>query len=250
MINSQSELKIKQLVELIKKSRQIFVLTGAGISTKSGIPDFRSGTGIYSKYPEIVFDIDVFHKDPSILYNLMFELAPIVLNAKPNDAHFCLKKLEEMGKINLIATQNIDMLHEKAGSTRVANLHGSMKTFTCIRCNKKYPLEYVMEFIKKKEIAKCECGGVLRPDFVFFKEPLPEDALLRAQKAAKEADLIIVIGSTLAVFPAGYIPMYGITRGTPLVIITKGETALDNYATLKIEEDIVESRKKIMEQLS
>ena len=246
MNNSQSEQKLNELANLIKNSRRIFVLTGAGISTKSGIPDFRSGTGIYSKYPEIVFDIDVFHKDPSILYNLMFELAPIVVNAKPNIAHICLRKLEDAGKINLIATQNIDMLHEKAGSRRIANLHGTMKTWTCTKCGKKYTIEDVLPFIEKKQIAKCTCGGVLRPDFVFFTEPLPEDALLKAQKAAREADLIMVIGSSLAVFPAGYIPMYGVTRGTPLVIITKGESALDNYATLKIEEDIVFVCEKLM----
>lgn len=251
MNNLHDESRINKLAELIKNSKKIFVLTGAGISTKSGIPDFRSGTGIYSKYPELVFDIDVFYNDPTILYNLMFELAPIVINAKPNIAHICLKKLEDMGKINLIATQNIDMLHEKAGSIKVANLHGSMKTFTCIKCGKKHPLEYAMKFITKKEIAKCSlCGGVLRPDFVFFKEPLPEEALAKAQKAAKEADLIMVIGSTLLVFPAGYIPMYGVTKGTPLVIITKGETALDNYATIKIEDDIVEVCKKLMEKLN
>ncbi len=248
MNNSQSEQRLKQLVNLIKNSKKIFVLTGAGISTKSGIPDFRSGTGIYSKYPEIVFDIDVFYKDPSILYNLMFELAPVVVNAKPNMAHICLKKLEDAGKINLIATQNIDMLHEKAGSKRIANLHGTLKTWTCIKCGKKYTIEDVMPFIERKQIAKCTCGGVLRPDFVFFKEPLPEDALLRAQKAAKEADLIMVIGSSLAVFPAGYIPMYGVARGTPLVIITKGESALDNYATIKIEEDIVSVCERIMKE--
>ncbi len=250
MDNSHLELKIEQLANFIKNSRKIFVLTGAGISTKSGIPDFRSGSGIYSKYPEIVFDIDVFYKDPSILYNLMFELAPIVIKAKPNIAHICLKKIEEMGKINLIATQNIDMLHEKAGSIRIANLHGNMKTFTCIKCGKKYDISYVMEFIENKEIAKCECGGILRPDFVFFKEPLPEDAMYRAQKAAKEADLILVIGSSLAVFPAGYIPMYGVSRGTPLVILTKGKSALDNYAALKIEEDITETCHTLLKKLS
>ncbi len=250
MNNFQSEQKINELANLIENSKRVFVLTGAGISTKSGIPDFRSGSGIYSRYPEIVFDIDVFHKDPSILYNLMFELAPVVVNAKPNTAHICLKKLEDVGKISLIATQNIDMLHEKAGSLKIANLHGSMKTWTCIKCGKKYELDEVMPFIEKREIAKCKCGGVLRPDFVFFKEPLPEDALMRAQKAAKEADLIMVIGSSLAVFPAGYIPMYGITRGTPMVIITKGETALDNYATLKIEDDIVAVCEKLMRMLN
>lgn len=240
------EQKIEELASLIESSKRIFVLTGAGISTKSGIPDFRSGTGIYSKYPEIVFDIDVFYKDPSILYNLMFELAPIVINAKPNKAHICIKKLEDMGKVNLIATQNIDMLHEKAGSVRIANLHGTMKTWTCVKCGKKYTLEDIMPQIEKREIARCTCGGVLRPDFVFFKEPLPEDAFSLAKNKAHEADLIIVIGSSLSVFPASYIPIYGITKGTPLVIINKGETALDNYALIKIEDDIIRVCEKLL----
>lgn len=249
MNNSQSELKLKELVELISKSKRIFVLTGAGISTRSGIPDFRGGTGIYSKYPEIVFDIDVFHKDPTILYNLMFELAPIVIKAKPNSAHICLKKLEDAGKINIVATQNIDMLHEKAGTKRLVNLHGTLATWRCIKCKKEYTLQEVIPFLEKKEIAKCTCGNVLRPDFVFFKEPLPEDALSKAQEAASTADLIIVIGSSLAVFPAGYIPMYGITRGTPFVIITQGKSSLDNYATLKIEDDIVLVCERLMKRL-
>ncbi len=245
-----TEQQITSLSEFIQNAHSIFVMTGAGISTESGIPDFRSNTGIYSQYPEIVFDIDVFYKDPNVLYSLMFKLFPLIRNAKPNTAHICLRKLEDAGKIAIIATQNIDMLHEKAGSRRIANLHGSLATGTCIKCGEKYDFSYMANFVERKEIPRCKCGGVIRPDFVFFKEPLPMDAIQRTENAAKKADLVIVLGSTLLIYPAGQLPLLAVTRGAPLAIITKGPTSLDNYANLKIEADIGEVCNGLMQRLN
>jgi len=228
--------KVEYLVRLIEEKNRIFVLTGAGVSTESGIPDFRGEKGLYTEYPEYVFDIDYFRKDPSLFYEVTKKLLPQLLDAEPNPAHKLVYKLEEMGKLLLVATQNIDGLHQKAGNKKVVELHGSYKTSHCLKCGKEFSFEDLVTELENVTVPKCECGGVIKPDVVFFGEPLPQDALIKAQEAAKKATLCIVMGSSLVVYPAAYLPLICVQEKVPLVIINKGETALDSFASLKIEK--------------
>ena len=241
--------KVEYLVRLIEEKNRIFVLTGAGVSTESGIPDFRGEKGLYTEYPEYVFDIDYFRKDPSLFYEVTKKLLPKLLNAKPNPAHKFVYKLEEMGKLLLVATQNIDGLHQKAGNKKVVELHGSYKISHCLKCGKELSLEDLAKALENTTVPKCECGGVIKPDVVFFGEPLPQDALIKAQEAAKKANLCIVMGSSLTVYPAAYLPLICVQERVPLVIINKGETALDSFASLKIEDRLRELCERVLKLL-
>jgi len=241
--------KVEYLVRLIEEKNRIFVLTGAGVSTESGIPDFRGEKGLYTEYPEYVFDIDYFRKDPSLFYEVTKKLLPKLLNANPNPAHKFVYKLEEMGKLLLVATQNIDGLHQKAGNKKVVELHGSYKISHCLKCGKELSLEDLAKALENTTVPKCECGGVIKPDVVFFGEPLPQDALIKAQEAAKKANLCIVMGSSLTVYPAAYLPLICVQERVPLVIINKGETALDSFASLKIEDRLRELCERVLKLL-
>jgi NAD-dependent deacetylase len=210
------------------------VLTGAGISTPSGIPDFRSPTGIYSKYdPEELFGLDNFLKNPSYFYTFALEYLFTMKNAKPNSVHLMLKKLEDIGLIKGIVTQNIDMLHEKAGSKNVANAHGSMKTGHCLNCWKEYSLNEMEERALKSndKVARCDCGGLIKPDIVFFGEPLPEKDVKLAYEMLESSTLVVAMGTTLAIYPVGAFPEIVLRNGGELVIVNKGKTAMDSRAS-------------------
>ncbi len=193
----------------IEKSNRIGVLTGAGISTDAGIPDFRSPNGIYStgKYdPVKTFDIEYFKKDPSHFYRFSKELFSLLENAAPTPAHKFLYYLEKENKLLNIITQNIDRLHQKAGNKRVIEIHGGYNKFYCLRCGEEYNIDQVKETILNGKIPYCKCNGVLKPDVVFFQESVKkiEDCI----KTAQESDLFLVIGTSLQVQPAGMIPYY------------------------------------------
>lgn len=242
--------ELEKLVSLISKSQNIFVLTGAGISTESGIPDFRGPQGLYTKYPPYLFEIDFLRRDPKGFYNVYGELLNLILKAEPNNAHYLLAKLESMDKICLLATQNIDGLHQKAGSKKVVELHGNAMKFYCEKCQKNFNLEEVVHFLDQEEIPRCSCGGLVRPDVVFFGEPLKEKDLLLAFKKVEEADLFIVMGSSLVVYPAAYLPYRALENKIPLVILNKGETPLDGLAHLKMEEPLGSISSKLLEILT
>ncbi len=230
----EDEKALRFLEKLKFHNGKTTVLTGAGISTPSGIPDFRSPTGIYSKYdPEELFGLNNFIRNPSYFYTFALEYLFTMKNAKPNSVHFMLKKLEDLGLIKGIVTQNIDMLHEKAGSKKIANAHGSMKTGHCLSCGKEYSLQEMERraMSSKDKVARCDCGGLIKPDIVFFGESLPERDVSLAYEWLESSTLVVAMGTTLAIYPVGMFPEIVLRNGGELVIVNGGPTAMDSKAS-------------------
>ncbi len=231
-----------RLKSLIDKSNKIVFFGGAGVSTESNIPDFRSESGIYHAkteygYPtESIVSADFYFNHNKLFYKF-YKKNLVYMEAEPNDAHKALAKLEQEGKLTAVVTQNIDGLHQKAGSRNVYELHGSVNRNYCEKCGKFYDLEYVMDEANCKDgVPYCSCNGRIKPDVVLFGEMLDEATIEGAVKAISEADLLIVGGTSLAVYPAaGLINYY---RGKELVLINKTETPYDNRASLVIYDSI------------
>lgn len=229
------ENSVEKLKEIIDKSNNIVFFGGAGVSTESGIPDFRSKDGLYNqkyKYqPEEILEINFFRKNPKEFYKFYKEKMNS-LSYEPNATHCKLAELEGNGKLKAIITQNIDGLHQKAGSKNVLELHGTIYKNHCIKCGKEYSAEYVFN---SEDIPRCECGSIIKPNVVLYGEMLPEDFVL-AEKYISECDLLIVAGTSLIVEPAASLINY--FRGKNLVIINNDETPYDKRATLIINEDL------------
>lgn len=232
--------KIKRLKEIIDESNKIVFFGGAGVSTESGIPDFRSEKGLYkakSEYgysPEYMISRSFFDMNPETFFDY-YKKNLIYLDAEPNKAHLALAKLEEQGKMLGVVTQNIDGLHQKAGSKRVYELHGSVLRNYCMRCNEFYTAEDIMEM---EGVPKCECGGTIKPDVVLYEEMLDDTVVSGAIHAIEKADTLIVGGTSLVVYPAAGMLRY--FRGKHLVVINKGATQADHQADLVINESIGE----------
>lgn len=231
--------------ELIHSAQHAVVLTGAGISTASGIPDFRSpGTGLWEKVdPVEVASIWAFRENPLAVINGLFALLKPILEAKPNPAHLALAKLEEEGKLKACITQNIDSLHQKAGSKEVLELHGHLRTCTCLQCGRQFPIRTFQEerAAHPERPPACPCGGVLKPDVVLFGEPLPEAILSRAFQAARQSDLFLVAGSSLTVQPASLLPSEAAASGAKLLIFNRTPTPLDALAEEVFPEPLEEA---------
>lgn len=230
--------KIAQLREMIAGSDNIVFFGGAGVSTESGIPDFRSVDGLYNqkwKYPpETILSHSFFESNPEEYYRFHREKL-VVEGVKPNQAHLRLAQLEQEGKLKAVITQNIDGLHQAAGSKNVLELHGSILRAYCSRCRRPYPAE---EMNKGEGVPRCSCGGVIRPDIVLYEEPLDDDIVRRAIAYIRNADILIIGGTSLNVYPAaGLINYY---RGNKLVLINLSKTPYDSYADLIIHEKIGE----------
>ena len=228
--------KIKQLKELINESNNIVFFGGAGVSTESGIPDFRSKDGLYNqkyKYPpEEILSHDFFINYTEEFYKFYREKMNS-LKYEPNITHIKLAELEEVGKLKAVITQNIDGLHQKAGSKKVYELHGSVLRNYCMKCNKFYDAEYVFN---SNNIPKCSCGGVIKPDVVLYEEPLDEETIKNSIIALQNAYMLIVAGTSLTVYPAsGFINYF---RGKNLVLINKDSTPYDNKANLLINDSL------------
>lgn len=232
---------IQTLAALVRDAQKIAVLTGAGMSTESGIPDYRSTDGLYRTLTsEEVFDIDRFNRNPGGFYQVIGPLYCSIVNAAPNAGHRALHELEErFGKSVSVATQNIDGLHQKAGSQRVFEVHGTMDTLTCQGCGKCFgSSEPFLPLFQAGKTVKCDkCGGVLKPDITFYGEGLPEEAFYGAARAFRECDLAIVLGTSLAVYPAAALPAER-RAGVPLAIINKTATAADAGARVVLHESI------------
>ena len=234
---------IEKLKEWVKESDNIVFFGGAGVSTESGIPDFRSVDGLYNqqwKYPpETILSRTFFDTNPEEYYRFHREKL-VIDGVKPNKAHLKLAELEKQGKLKAVITQNIDGLHQAAGSENVLELHGSILRAYCSRCGKKADA-YAMNH--GKGVPKCECGGIIRPDIVLYEEPLDNEIVTKAVNAIRKADVLIIGGTSLNVYPAaGLINYY---TGTRLVLINLSETPYDRYADLIIHEKIG----SVMEQL-
>lgn len=229
---------VKQLQKLTEKSRRIVFFGGAGVSTESGIPDFRSVDGLYRskwKYPpETILSRDFFFSHTEEFYSF-YRAKMLYLDALPNEAHKKLACLEKKGVLSGVVTQNIDGLHQAAGSKKVWELHGSVHRNFCLRCKKFYPVSYILE---ERGLPLCDCGGLVKPDVVLYQEELDPEVLRGAAEAMANADLLIVGGTSLGVYPAaGLIHSY---RGGPLVLINRSPTPYDHAASLLISAPIGE----------
>ena len=235
------------LKKVIQESKRIAFLGGAGLSTESGIPDFRSSDGIYKARkaygvpPEILLSHDFFEDYPEIFFDY-YRKNLIYPDAKPNNAHKALAKLEQDGKLNAVITQNIDNLHQLAGSKNVLELHGSVYRNHCIRCRRFYPIQAIID---AKGVPYCECGGIIKPDVVLYGEGLDNRVLMESVRAIRQADTMIVGGTSLAVYPAAGLIDY--FTGKNLVLINLSETPRDSDATLCVHEKIGEALSFVLE---
>ncbi len=234
---------IKELQHIIDNSNNIVFFGGAGVSTESGIPDFRSVDGLYNQRydvpPETILSHTYFKNNTKEFFDF-YRDKMLCLTAKPNDAHKQLAKLEDIGKLKAIVTQNIDGLHQIAGSKNVFELHGSVHRNYCEKCEKSFSAEYMLN---STGIPKCECGGTIKPDVVLYEEPLNEAVVTGAISSIMQADTLIVAGTSLTVYPAAGMIRY--FKGKNLVLINKDETQMDNIAQLVIHEKVGQVLNKI-----
>jgi len=254
MVNTDNEHLPEQVADLIVKSQRLLVFTGAGVSTESGIPDFRGKDGIWTRMDPEDFTIQRFVARPEVRkmqWKLLAE-GGLVKDVKPNAAHYAIAELEKLGKLDCIVTQNIDNLHQMAGNSPeiVFELHGNMQFVRCLGCHRRWPMAEILARLAVEELPECEhCKGILKPDAVFFGESLPQAVLSEAARRATRSDLCIVIGSTLIVYPASQIPEYACDAGARLVIINIGATPMDAKAAVRIEGKAGETMTKILEQV-
>lgn len=235
---------VQKAAEILRNSGHTVVLSGAGISTPSGIPDFRSPTsGLWEKYdPFEVASLNAFRYNPDGFYSWMRPLARDITAAQPNPAHYGLAQLENAGFIQAIITQNIDGLHQRAGSKNVLEVHGALHTLTCIQCYRQYDASgYTRAYIEQGIIPHCEeCGGNLKPDVILFGEQLPARIWMQAQQQSKNCQAMIVAGSSLEVLPVAGLPMRAIDHGARLIIINQSETYIDVRADVVISSNVAE----------
>ena len=226
-------LEIDKLKEIVSTARRIVAFTGAGISAESGIPTYRGDDGVWHKYdPAKYANIHNFLKDPQYYWNFFKEVRyPVIKKAKPNKAHIALARLEENGKLEAVITQNIDDLHQLAGSKRILELHGNTRRISCLNCKKQHTMDEVYSRLETQLPPLCsECSGILKPEVVFFGESLPVTVLEEAINVTNDCDLFLAIGSSLVVQPAASLPLMAKEKGAKLVIINKESTPLDTIA--------------------
>jgi len=226
-----------ELAELIRARQPCVVLTGAGVSTESGIPDFRSPTGLWATFDPLEYgSIEAFRADPLKVWSFYKPRVAMLTEAEPNPAHAALAALERGGFVEAVVTQNIDLLHERAGSENVVEVHGSIRSASCPGCGARYPLEQVLELLAEADAPVCPaCGAILKPDVVFFGELLPVEAIERAFALAQRARLLLVVGSALEVHPIAGLPEETLAAGGALAIVNRGRTPYDGRAVLRIE---------------
>jgi NAD-dependent deacetylase len=241
-----------RLAGLLQEAEHAVVLTGAGISVPSGIPDFRTpGTGIWENVdPMEVAHIDAFHRDTARFWSFYRPRFEGLAAKKPNAAHAAVAELERRGLIAGVITQNIDRLHRAAGSRHVIEVHGSIESSSCTSCGATYGLERVESLFDEDGVATCAgCMGKVKPDVVLFGEYLPEAAMAEATRLCEAADLLICIGSSLEVFPVAGLPSVALNRGARLAIVTQGPTPYDRDACVKLDGDVVDELDAVLEAL-
>lgn len=242
--------QIETAAALIRQARYAVAMTGAGISTPSGIPDFRSPhSGLWRDVdPMTVASIFSFQQNPQYFYDWIRPLSGVMVSARPNAAHQALAALEQAGRLKAVITQNIDDLHGKAGSKTVYELHGHLREVTCMQCHQVEEAALIVDqFISDGLVPRHHCGGVLKPNVILFGEQLPVREYLAAEQAVKAADLILAVGSSLEVAPASDLPMLAVANGAKLIIINYEPTHLDPEATLIIRADVAEALPRIAE---
>jgi NAD-dependent deacetylase len=253
MHSSSGEInKIKTAARLIKSSQYAVVLTGAGFSTPSGIPDFRSeGSGLWTRFlPMEVASLSTFRYDPEKFYAWLHPLASHMLTAQPNPAHQALGKLEQAGLIKTIITQNIDALHHRGGSTNVLEVHGTLNTLSCTGCFKRFSSEGLIQpYLEHGTIPRCpSCKRILKPDVILFEEQLPVRVWTRAQRETMLCDLMLVAGTSLEVMPSAMLPVKALDNGAKLIIVNRTETYIDVRADVLIRMDVADAIPLIVEE--
>jgi NAD-dependent deacetylase len=228
---------VESLARLVRERQPCVVLTGAGISTESGIPDFRSSTGIWASYDPMEYaTIDAFLRDPVKVWDFYGKRLAVLREARPNDGHRALAELEERAFVHAVITQNIDRLHALAGTRELVEVHGSIRTSSCLDCGAVVELAEVLRLLEDNDAPPCPaCGRILKPDVVMFGELLPEHALRRATELAAEAGLLLAVGSTLEVHPVASLPLETLAGGGVVALVNRGPTGLDDRAVLKLE---------------
>ena len=233
---------IECAAEIMHGARRIVALTGAGISRPSGIPDFRSADGLWARDdPLAVASLAGFRADPRRFYRWVQPLIDTIEVALPNPAHLALAQLEREGRLTAVITQNIDGLHQRAGSREVFELHGHIRNATCLDCGHQVPVPSLIEPVRNGKIPRCVCGGLFKPDVVLFDELLPRGLFWLAQRAIEQCDVMLVAGTALEVAPVCELPLAALRRGARLIIINQSETYLDDRADVMLHEDVAEA---------
>jgi NAD-dependent deacetylase len=246
---------MEKVAELIVNAKKLVVFTGAGVSTESGIPDFRSPGGIWERFDPDDFTYQKFVADPEARRKQwqMLGEGHLTTLAEPNLAHYAIADLDRMGKLDCVITQNVDNLHQKAGvpDDKVFELHGNMQRVVCLGCGKLYPFEQIkLRLDRGEQIPDCEaCHGMLKPNAVLFGEQLPYEVLTEASHRSSNCDLFIVVGSTLVVYPAAYMPVYAVQAEAKLVIVNLSSTPMDEEATVLIKAKAGEALSRIVDKV-
>jgi NAD-dependent deacetylase len=229
----------ERLAALVRASGGCVVLTGAGVSTESGIPDFRSPTGIWARYDPMEYaTIAAFRRDPVKVWDFYARRLHVLREARPNAAHLALARLERAGWVTAVVTQNIDRLHEQAGSRNLVEVHGSVRTSSCLRCGERVGLDEVVRLLERAPAPACSrCGDILKPDVVMFGEPMPEAEIEGAFALARTAPLLLVVGSSLEVLPVASLPQETLDAGGRVAILNRGSTPFDSFAELVVDAD-------------
>ncbi|RUA16284.1 MAG: RNA polymerase subunit sigma [Clostridia bacterium] len=253
-LSADLQLSLRKALGILEQAQSVVVLTGAGISTPSGIPDFRSNNiGLWSlTNPFEVATLWAFEEHPQRFYNWIHPLAKKILSARPNPAHHAITKMQTMGKVTTVVTQNIDGLHQKAGTSQVLEIHGHLREMRCLHCGFHTDSKpYLDAFIASQELPICpNCGHVMKPEIVLFGELLPHDAVVGAQEATLHSDVMLVAGSSLEVMPAADLPALAVRSGSKLIIVTLGMTPLDHLADVLIRGDVARTLPWLAERLS
>ena len=251
------ETEIAKGAKLLREAQRILVFSGAGLSTESGIPDFRSPGGVWSKYDPSDFEFDRIISDERArikYWEMSTEFYQPMKDARPNRAHLAVKTLEEKGKLLAIVTQNIDRLHHKAGNTpeKIIEIHGTAFSVSCLSCGKKYDRDEIQKRIASGVKAPyCDdCSGVLKPDTVSFGQAMPEDSMSRAIMVARQCDLCMVLGSSLVVYPAASIPSMAVQSGAKLIIINRDPTPFDPTADVVVHDSLSKALGEMIERSS
>ena len=241
---------IAHTAEIVRGARSVVALTGAGISVPSGIPDFRSDGGLWDRDdPMEVASLRAFRANPRRFYDWFRPLLGRLLEARPNPAHLALAALERAGAFTALITQNIDGLHQRAGSREVYELHGHLRSATCLGCERQAPTEPLLEQVRRGEIPRCDCGDVFKPDVVLFDELLPRGLFWLAQRAVETCDVLIIAGTSLEVAPVGDMPLAALQRGARIIIVNQSETYLDRRAEVVLHQDVADALPAIVREL-
>ena len=242
-------MSIEAAAELLRESANTVALTGAGFSTASGIPDFRSeGSGLWKIHdPMEVASLSAFRTQPQRFFEWIHPLTVQIFAAQPNPAHQALAQLESLGILQLIITQNIDGLHQRAGSRNVIEVHGALERLTCVTCLSVYPAgDFLPTYLEQHSMPRCpECGGILKPNVILFEEQLPFEAWQRAQDAARNCEVMIIAGSSLEVMPVASLPMQALDAGAKLILINQNAIYLDPRADVILNMDVAEALPQI-----